>query len=50
MEDSYHTTKTYAVLALKKLGHVGFRDRLVPNEVVKIDDGAARTYAQELLA
>lgn len=50
MVDSYHTTRTYAVLALKKLGHVRFRDRLVLNKVVKIDDGAARTYAQELLA
>ena len=49
MTDEYYTTRTYAVLALKKLGKVGFFDRRALKKVIKIDDGAARTYANELL-
>ncbi|MCH1924771.1 hypothetical protein L9G74_10040 [Shewanella sp. C32] len=49
MLDEYYTTRTYAVLALKKLNKLGFLDRLALKRVIKVDDGAARTYALELL-
>jgi hypothetical protein len=49
MLDDYHTTRTYAVLALKKMNKIGFFDRLALKKVIKIDDGAAKTYAHELL-
>ncbi|HKK06934.1 MAG TPA: hypothetical protein VKA50_13920 [Gammaproteobacteria bacterium] len=49
MTDDYHTTRTYAVLALKKLGRIEALDRIALERVVRLDDGAARTYATELL-
>jgi 16S rRNA U516 pseudouridylate synthase RsuA-like enzyme len=50
MHDSFHTTRTYAVLALKRLGRIEAADREALEAVLCLDDGAARAYAQELLA
>ena len=47
--DEYPTTRIYAVLALKKLGRVETIVANVLREVIRIDDGAARQYAQQLI-
>ena len=49
MTDDYYTARTYAVLALKKLNKLEKLDKKILKQVIKIDDGAARTYANELL-
>jgi hypothetical protein len=49
MLDDYYTARTYAVLALMKMGKVGFFDRRILKKVTKIDDGAARDYANQIL-
>lgn len=48
--DSHDTARTYAVLALKKLGNLSSEDYSMLEKVITIDDGAARLYAKELLA
>ena len=50
MTDSFHAARTYAVLALKKMGRIELADREALRAVLSIDDGAARTYAEQMLA
>lgn len=48
--DAFPTARTYAVLAMARLGVQSAEDVRVLRRVVEIDEGAAAVYAQELLA